>query len=115
MPFYTHFKTLISALFPTDLLVTVSDKSPDFIPKSVDKQMDRTGPHSNGHVQPGISLANGPVEEMDVDQPETNGVHDSAPNKRKSRSSPVPQNYEDASESEDDEIPLVCSPSPHAK
>ncbi|KAI9656076.1 MAG: DNA topoisomerase 1 [Bathelium mastoideum] len=84
----------------------VSNKSPDVIPKSLDREMDRNGPKSNAHVEPGISVANGPVEEMDVDKAETNGVNGSAPSKRKSRSSIPSKSYKEASESEDDEKPL---------
>ena len=93
-----------------DITLPVSSKSPDVIPKSLDKEMDRIGPKSNGHVEPGISVANGPVEEMDVDAPETNGVNGSIHNKRKSRSSIVSKSYKEASDSEDDEKPLVRQP-----
>ncbi|KAF2229181.1 putative DNA topoisomerase 1 [Viridothelium virens] len=84
----------------------VSDKSPDVIPKSLDKEMDKQGPKSNGHVEPGISVANGPVNEMDVDQQGANGANGSAPNKRKSRTSVPSKSYKEASDSEDDEKPL---------
>lgn len=76
--------------------------------------MDKIGPKSNGHVEPGISVANGPVEEMDVqiDAPETNGVNGSTTSKRKSRSSIVSKSYKETSDSEDDEKPLVCQSPP---
>lgn len=60
---------------------------------------------SNGTV-PGVSIRMGPVEEMDVDEPATNGA---ANGKRKSRSSINGKSYKDASSSEDD-IPLVRYP-----
>ena len=76
--------------------------------------MDKSGPKSNGHVEPGISVANGPVEEMDVNKQETNGANGSVPNKRKSRGSVVSKSYKEASESEDDEKPLVRLSLPYA-
>ncbi|KAI9710123.1 MAG: DNA topoisomerase 1 [Bogoriella megaspora] len=84
----------------------VSDRSPELIPKSVDKAMDKVGPKSNGHTVPGVSLAMGPVVEMDVDPPQTNGVNGSGPSKRKSRSSAASKSYREASDSDDDTIPL---------
>ncbi|CAG8976553.1 hypothetical protein HYALB_00010195 [Hymenoscyphus albidus] len=73
------------------------------ISKSVDKAMDE----SNGSkpAPAGISIRNGPiVDEMDVDEPATNGHA-----KRKSRgSTSKPVNYnQQGSESEDDDIPLA--------
>lgn len=55
----------------------------------------------------GISIRNGPVEDkMDVDEPATNGTA-----KRKSRGSTSKAvNYnQQGSESEDDDVPLVCN------
>ena len=54
------------------------------------------------HTAPGISIRNGPVEDMDVDaQPEVNG-------KRKARASlSNGVSYREASDDEDDEKPLV--------
>lgn len=65
----------------------------------------------------GISIRNGPVvDKMDVDEPATNGTA-----KRKSRGSTSKAvNYNlQGSESEDDDVPLVCTtttpcPSPEA-
>ena len=71
--------------------------------------MDKKLP-SNGTVQPGISLANGPVSEdtnmKDVNGSMTNGA---APVKRKARESLARPKYAD-SESSDDDQPLVCAP-----
>ena len=82
------------------------------IPSSVDRQMDKQMP-TNGHVQPGISLSNGPVAEddtkmTDANQSMTNG---SVPAKRKARESLARPDYADA-ESSDDE-PMVCAPPRH--
>lgn len=82
-------------------------KSDKVIPKSVDKALDKKIP-SGKAVLPGISIRNGPVEEMDIDSPlqtnhQSNGVNNS---KRKSRSSlGTGKTYKEDS-SEDDE-PLV--------
>jgi DNA topoisomerase-1 len=85
-------------------------KSSEQITKEEDRKMDAEVP-SNGHVEPGISIRMGPVEDddkMDVDAPETNG---NANGKRKSRSSVAnSKSYKDASSSEDDDKPLVCRP-----
>lgn len=60
---------------------------------------------------PGISIRNGPVEEMDVDdadkEPRTNGVGTA---KRKARNSVINgKSYKDSTSSEsDDNKPLVC-------
>ncbi|KAJ4316924.1 DNA topoisomerase 1 [Neodidymelliopsis sp. IMI 364377] len=67
------------------------------ISKDVDKAMDKQVP-SNGHVEPGISIRMGPVDDMDVD---TNG---NANGKRKSRGSiPTGKSYKEQSSSEDDD------------
>ncbi|KAH7399609.1 eukaryotic DNA topoisomerase I [Pyrenochaeta sp. MPI-SDFR-AT-0127] len=59
---------------------------------------------SNGHVEPGISIRMGPVDDMDVDAPATNG---NANGKRKARTSITNgKSYKDASSSEDDDKPL---------
>ena len=74
------------------------------ISKNEDKAMDKQVP-SNGHVEPGISIRMGPVDEMDVDAPASNGA---ANGKRKARSSiPNGKSYKDASSSEEDDKPLV--------
>jgi DNA topoisomerase-1 len=83
-------------------------KSKDRIPKSLDKAMDKRIPSSNGHAAPGISIRNGPVDDIGVvdDAHQTNGV---ANGKRKSRASIVSsKSYRDFSSSDDDDDkPLV--------
>lgn len=76
-------------------------KSRATIPKIVDKAMDKEAP-TNGDVKPGISIAMGPIEEMDVDKPTLNGT---TAGKRKS-SIANGKSYKEDSESEDDEVPL---------
>lgn len=81
-------------------------KSEDRISKSVDQAMDKQIP-SNGHVEPGVSVRMGPIEEMDVDTPPTNG---NVNGKRKARSSLTNgRSYKEESSSEDDDKPLVRS------
>ncbi|ORX99896.1 eukaryotic DNA topoisomerase I [Clohesyomyces aquaticus] len=78
-------------------------KSADRISKKTDQAMDKQIP-SNGHVEPGISIRMGPVEDMDVDAPHTNG---NVNGKRKSRGSiPNGKTYKDASSSDEDDKPL---------
>jgi DNA topoisomerase-1 len=78
--------------------------SSERISKDEDKAMDKQVP-SNGHIEPGISIRMGPVDDMDVDTPDTNG---NANGKRKARSSiSNSKSYKDASSSEDDDKPLV--------
>ncbi|CAO2657047.1 Nn.00g058500.m01.CDS01 [Neocucurbitaria sp. VM-36] len=80
-----------------------SAKSNERISKDVDKAMDAQVP-SNGHVEPGISIRMGPVDDMDVDAPATNG---NVNGKRKARTSVTNgKTYKDASSSEDDDKPL---------
>ena len=83
---------------------TCSAKSKDTIPKSVDTAMDRQASTNgtNGHVEPGISMAMGPVQEMEVDKPVTNGT---TTGKRKSLANG--KSYKEASDSEDDDVPLT--------
>lgn len=72
--------------------------------------MDRQGPATNGHngqLEPGISIRMGPVTEMDVDEPATNGF---ANGKRKSRASINGKGYKEASSSDEDDKPLVRHP-----
>ncbi|KAF2753200.1 hypothetical protein EJ05DRAFT_480563 [Pseudovirgaria hyperparasitica] len=78
-------------------------KSSTYIPKSVDRAMDRQNP-SNGQPA-GISVRMGPVEPMNVDTTEANGTTNG---KRKARSSITNgKNYKDASSSdEEDSKPL---------
>jgi DNA topoisomerase-1 len=83
---------------------SASAKSAERIPADVDKKMDAGAP-SNGHVEPGISIRMGPVDDMDVDAPATNG---NANGKRKARVSMTNgKSYKDASSSEEDDKPLV--------
>lgn len=71
--------------------------SNETISKEVDKAMDKQLP-ANGHIEPGISIRMGPVDNMDVDAP--NGT---ANGKRKSRGSIPTATYKEQSASEDDE------------
>lgn len=66
--------------------------------------MDKENP-AGDDVQPGISMAFGPADEnMDVDKPATNGT---AVNGKRKASMTNGKNYKDASESEEDDVPLV--------
>ncbi|KAF2025223.1 hypothetical protein EK21DRAFT_104108 [Setomelanomma holmii] len=75
--------------------------SNDRISKDEDKAMDKQLPASNGHVEPGISIRMGPVDDkMVVDEPATNGTANA---KRKARSSITNgKSYKNASSSDDD-------------
>lgn len=81
------------------------------IPSSVDRQMDKQIP-TNGVVEPGISMAHGPVTEQDTHMAEVNGAvtNGTMPAKRKARESIARPDYADA-ESSDDE-PMVCAVNP---
>ncbi|KAH9873573.1 hypothetical protein IAQ61_004197 [Plenodomus lingam] len=80
-------------------------KSNERISKEEDRKMDAEIP-SNPDVEPGISIRMGPVDDMDVDAPATNG-HGNMNGKRKARTSVTNgQSYKDASTSEDDDKPL---------
>ena len=83
-------------------------KSMDTIPKSVDKAMGKPSA-KNDHVKPGISVRYGPVDDMDVDGPATNGASNGTLNaKRKSRSSiGNSKSYKEASSESEDDRPLV--------
>lgn len=61
---------------------------------------------SSDNIKPGVSMAFGPVDDdnMDVDKPATNGT---AVNGKRKASLPNGKNYKDASDSEDDDVPLV--------
>ncbi|KAI4251727.1 MAG: hypothetical protein L6R42_008266 [Xanthoria sp. 1 TBL-2021] len=80
-------------------------KSADTIPKSLDKAMDAANKPTK-HAAPGISIRNGPVEDMDVDQqPGING-------KRKGRANMSNGvSYKDASDDSEEDEPLVGYPS----
>src|ERR1700760_1226832 len=47
--------------------------SKETISQTVDKAMDRVVP-SSGDVLPGVSIRNGPVQEIDTPMPDANGV-----------------------------------------
>ena len=80
-------------------------KSVGIIPESVDKAMDKANPPAV-HGAPGISIRNGPVDEMDIDEPVANG---NANGKRKARNSMGNgKSYKEESEEDDEEgMPLV--------
>ena len=80
-------------------------KSKAIISESVDKAMDKANPPA-AHGAPGISIRNGPVDEMDIDGP---GVNGNANGKRKARSSMGKgMSYKEASEEDGEEAtPLV--------
>ena len=88
------------------MLLGNGHKSRDIIPKSLDKAMDKANPDADAkNAAPGISIRNGPLEEMDIDKPEnrepkTNG-------KRKSRHSNAKSYKESSDEGEEDDKPLV--------
>ncbi|KAJ4288166.1 DNA topoisomerase 1 [Kalmusia sp. IMI 367209] len=77
-------------------------KSEDRIPKDVDQKLDKEFP-SNGHVEPGVSIRMGPVEEMEVDVPATNG---NLNGKRKARSSITNGTTYKEETSDEDDKPL---------
>ncbi|KAK6433153.1 DNA topoisomerase 1, partial [Oleoguttula sp. CCFEE 5521] len=81
--------------------VPASAKSSATISKATDAAMDRKVPAYNG-VAPGISMAMGPVTEMDIDKPTTNGH--AAGSKRKA-SLGKGKSYKD--DSDDDDVPLT--------
>lgn len=63
--------------------------------------MDDAQPPVNGAA--GISIRNGPVEEMDIDEPQTNG---NASSKRKARTS-TGKSYKESTSNSEDDAPLV--------
>jgi DNA topoisomerase I len=66
--------------------------------------MDKAIP-SGSRVQPGISIRNGPVQEMDLDDAPLNGKA-TVTGKRKSRSS-LNKSYKEASSGSEDDKPIV--------
>lgn len=73
--------------------------------------MDRLVP-SSGEIRPGVSIRNGPVQEIDTPMPDVNGVEtNGGPIKRKVRESLTRPSYADAESSEDDK-PLVWTTAP---
>ena len=101
VPFFDSFGQLLLIL----LLLGDAHKSRDVIPKSLDKAMDRANPSTTNGIT-GISIRNGPMDEMDIDGQELNGL---ANNKRKARASTGKgKSYKEASDEEnDEEKPLV--------
>ena len=66
--------------------------------------MDKANPPAV-HGATGISIRNGPVDEMDIDEPMING---NAKAKRKGRGSMANgKSYKEASEEDDEEVPQV--------
>ena len=90
----------------TKLHLGKAHMSKEIIPPSLDKAVDKANPSTTNGVQ-GISVRNGPVEEMEIDEPDVNGKPSS---KRKSRASTGnDKSYKVASDEDDeDEKPLVC-------
>ena len=76
-------------------------KSKETISPAEDAAMDKQV-QSNGHVEPGISMAMGPVQDMDVDKPAMNGV---THGKRKA-SLAHRQSYKEESDPDEDDVPL---------
>ena len=81
----------------------IAPRSNPTISKSLDKVLDKQTPSSAKRVDPGISIRNGPADEMDVDSPTINGTGAS---KRKSRTSVNHKSMKEPSSDEDDE-PIV--------
>jgi DNA topoisomerase I len=102
----------------TVLFVVKSHQPPvskEIIPKSLDKAMDKDNPSSNGHLEPGISIRNGPMEVVDTEMPDANGVETNGmgAGKRKSRGSLGNKvSYAESESSEEDDQPLVRSRTP---
>lgn len=78
------------------------------IAPSLDKALDKENPSSGG-VAPGISIRNGPVEEMNVGKPRANGAEKDgvASGKRKTRQSLGNGKKEEAAAGDDNEKPSV--------
>lgn len=93
-------------------MAQITVKSSETISKNVDQAMNKENP-TNGHVEAGISIRHGPVEDMHVDSepkdvPQINGVNGVTNGKRKARNSiPNGKSYKEDSTSEDDDKPLV--------
>lgn len=69
--------------------------------------MDKAIP-SNGHIMPGISIRNGPMEDADHPMSDVNGVEtNGSTSKRKSRGSLAKPPYTEANSSDEDDMPLV--------
>lgn len=87
----------------------INHKSKDIIPKSLDKAMDKANPTPK-NAAPGISIRNGPLVEMDIDEPSANRleINSHVNSKRKARNSTGNRkSYKEVSEDDDDDKPLV--------
>ncbi|OQN99476.1 hypothetical protein B0A48_14454 [Cryoendolithus antarcticus] len=82
----------------------VKAKSSATISKATDAAMDREVPTHNG-VAPGVSMAMGPVTEMDIDEPITNGH--AAGSKRKASLGKGKSYKDDSGSDDDDDVPLT--------
>ncbi|KAI9851766.1 MAG: DNA topoisomerase 1 [Thelocarpon superellum] len=85
-----------------------SPVSKEIISKNTDDAMDKVTPSGNG-VGPGLSIRNGPVDEMDIDEPEVNGAttNGNAAGKRKARQSAgTTKTIKESSSDEEDDKPL---------
>lgn len=90
------------------MLAGATRKSDAIVSKSLDKAVDKANPASK-NAAPGISIRNGPMVEMEIDEPVINGtdVNGNASGKRKARNSiGQRKSYKEASD-EEDEKPLV--------
>ena len=101
---YCLVNQIASPKKPSPLIITSllgsGPKSRNIIPKSVDKAMDKANQAAN-NAPAGISIRNGPVDEMDLDEPTATGT-----SKRKARiSMGNGHSYKEVSE---DDKPLVC-------
>ena len=77
------------------------------ISKIIDTEMDRTNAPS---AQAGLSIRNGPVEEMEIDGQEMNGVKPNGDGLRKRKARKSTENnkvYKEESSAEDENEPLV--------
>jgi DNA topoisomerase I len=64
---------------------------------------------SNDHVRPGISIRNGPMEAVDRQMTDVNGIEtNGSTSKRKSRDSLAKPSYAEQDTSGEDDEPLVC-------
>ncbi|KAI9887045.1 MAG: DNA topoisomerase 1 [Watsoniomyces obsoletus] len=75
-------------------------RSEDKIPSSLDQKLDKEVPSGNG-VAPAVSLHNGPIDEMDLDEPQVNGTHTNGVQSGK-RKAVEDKNTKAEEESEDD-------------
>ena len=98
---------LVQDMLISSFAIVPHTLSKDIIHETVDKAMDRAVPPS-GDVLPGISIRNGPVQEVDTPMPDANGVGaNGGPAKRKGRENLAKPSYADAETSKEDDKPLV--------